>query len=116
VNAVPYDLREQMVACSFDFPPGVDETEEVGLAVTPSEIVGPPRIADSLVSMECRVERVIPFGGTSMIVGRVVLVHVADEVAEDGLVAFRKLRPLGRLGGLEYLDHERGVFEIPRPG
>jgi len=115
VNVVPYRLREQMVACSKDFPPDVDELAETGLDTAPSEVVRPPRIAGSPVSMECRVERVIPFGGTSMIVGEVVRFHADDGVLEDGTVGFERVRPVGRLGGSDYLDHEVGMFEIPRP-
>jgi flavin reductase (DIM6/NTAB) family NADH-FMN oxidoreductase RutF len=113
VNMVPYALREEMVATSRAYPPGVSEVEEVGLTVASSEVVAPPRIADSPVAFECEVERVIDFGGTSMIVGRVVRLHLADEVLADGLVDFKKLRPLGRLGGIQYLDVERGVIDLP---
>ncbi|MHC4862224.1 MAG: flavin reductase family protein [Planctomycetota bacterium] len=115
VNVVPYSLREAMVACSKEYPPDVDEIAEAGLATAPSDLVAPPRLTGSPVNMECRVVRIIPFGGTSMIVGEVVRIHAAEEVLEDGLVAFSTVRPVGRLGGAEYLDHEVGVFEIRRP-
>lgn len=115
VNMCPFDLRDQMVGCSKDFPPGVSEIEKLRIETAPSETVEPPRIVGAKVSFECSVERIIEFGGTSMIVGRVLRFVAADDVLEDGRVSFGKLRPLGRLGGLEYLDLEEGVLEIPRP-
>jgi flavin reductase (DIM6/NTAB) family NADH-FMN oxidoreductase RutF len=113
VNMVPYDLREEMVRSSRPYPPGVSEVEQVGLETAESQVVAPPRLAASPVNLECEVERTIDFGGTTMIVGRVVRFHLRDDVVENGLVAFEKLRPLGRLGGIEYLDHLEGVVEIP---
>lgn len=112
VNVVPYDLRREMVATAEGFPPGVSEIEEVGLRTAPAELVSPPLLVDARVSFECQVDRVIDFGGTSMIVGRVVRFHADDELVEDGRVSFTKLRPIGRLGGDQYLDHLEGVVRI----
>jgi len=114
VNVVPRERAAEMAACARDLPHGEDELEAVGLATVPSEVVKPPRIADSPVNLECRVERIIPFERTSMIVGRIVRFHVRDDLFRDGAVDFRALRPVGRLGGDDYLDPEDGVFELPR--
>jgi flavin reductase (DIM6/NTAB) family NADH-FMN oxidoreductase RutF len=112
VNVVPYALKDEMVASSESFPPGVSEIEEVGLRTSPAELVTPPLLADAGVSFECTVDQVIDFGGTSMIVGLIVRFHAADDVVVDGRVSFTKLRPIGRLGGNEYLDCVEGVMEI----
>ncbi len=116
VNVVPNTLAREMVATSEEFPPEVSEPEVVGLALAPSEVVKPPRLALSPVSLECRLERLIPFGGTTMVVGRVLRVHVRDDLYVKGQVDFDGLRPVGRLGGASYLDPVTGRFEIPRPG
>ncbi len=112
VNVVPFAEREAMVACAEAFPPDVSEVEEVGLRTAAAEVVAPPILVDAKVSFECVVDRVIDFGATSLIVGRVVRFHAADEILVDGLVSFEKLRPLGRMGGKEYLDCVEGVMEI----
>ncbi|MEN8148392.1 MAG: flavin reductase family protein [Planctomycetota bacterium] len=115
VNVVPRDQAETMVATSRDPGPGVSEVEELGLDLADSTAIATPRLAASPVALECTVDRTIDFGGTTMIVGAVVAVHVDDEVAaEDGTVDFGKLRPVGRLGGFGYLDPEDGWFEIGR--
>jgi len=113
VNVVPRSLAETMVATSRDPGPGVSEVEELGLALADSEVVATPRLAASPVAFECEVERTIDFGGTTMIVGSVVSVHMSEDVAaEDGTVDFMALRPIGRLGGRSYLDPRDGEFEI----
>ena len=60
-------------------------------------------------------EKIVPMGGTSLIAGRILRVHVRDDLLRDGVVDFAGLRPVGRLGGSSYLDPVDGVFEIPPP-
>jgi flavin reductase (DIM6/NTAB) family NADH-FMN oxidoreductase RutF len=116
VNVAPRDLAREMVATSEEFPPEVSEPEVVGLALAASEVVKPPRLAGSPVNLECRVEQLLPFEGTTMVVGRVLRVHVRDDLWVKGQVDFDALCPVGRLGGTSYLDPVTGRFEIPRPG
>jgi flavin reductase (DIM6/NTAB) family NADH-FMN oxidoreductase RutF len=116
VNVVPHTLAREMVASSEDLPPGVSEVEKLGLATAPSSLVAPPRLAGCPVNMECRVAQVVPFGGTSMLVGSILRIHVRDDLLKDGTVDFGGLRPVGRLGGWRYLDPVGGVFTIPPPG
>jgi flavin reductase (DIM6/NTAB) family NADH-FMN oxidoreductase RutF len=112
VNVVPHELARAMVECARDLPPGESEIEAAGLATDPSDRVAPPRIRGVPAAFECVVDRTIRFGPTTMIVGRVLLFHVRDDVLEDGRVVFARARPVGRLGGSSYLDAEGGEFEI----
>ena len=41
-------------------------------------------------------------GSATLIVGKIVRFHVADEVYQDGHIVYEKVRPLSRLGGLFY--------------
>jgi flavin reductase (DIM6/NTAB) family NADH-FMN oxidoreductase RutF len=117
VNIVSRELAEVMVETSAALPPGVSEAEEAGLELADSNVIATPRIAAAPVAFECEVDRTIEFEGTTMIVGRIVSVHVSDDVAtEQGTVDFDRLRPVGRLGGKEYLDPQEGRFSIDRPG
>ncbi|MCU0726072.1 MAG: flavin reductase family protein [Planctomycetes bacterium] len=115
VNVVPRALAPAMVATSEDLPPEESEVESLGLALAPSALIRAPRLADCPVNFECRVERIIPFGGTSMLAGRILTVHVRDDLLREGAVDFAGLRPVGRLGGTDYLDPVEGVFSIPPP-
>ncbi len=116
INNVSEPEAGRMVRTSNDYDADVSEFEEVGLTAVESEIVAPPRIGESRVSMECKLDRIIEVGGSSVCIGEVVLFHVDDEVlGPDGTVDPRKLEPLGRLGGNCYAPL-RDVLEIERDG
>ena len=116
VNVVSESSGPRMVRCSVDHPPETSEFDVVGLEKAPSVRVKPPRIAESAVSLECRLDRVLDVGTSGVCIGEVLLFHVADAVAApDGTVDPWKLRPLGRLGGSNYAPL-REVVEISREG
>lgn len=54
-------------------------------------------------------------GGGWLVIGRVRLIHVADDLYRDGKIDTRGLRPVGRLAGHSYLTLT-GTFEMRRPG
>src|SRR5947207_8304744 len=56
VNLVTEEIAEKMNLASGDFASQVSEFDEAGLSRAPSEVVRPPRIAESPVSFECRRE------------------------------------------------------------
>jgi flavin reductase (DIM6/NTAB) family NADH-FMN oxidoreductase RutF len=114
VNTVDEPLGAQMVQTSGDWPDDVDEFELTGLTPVPSDLIKPPRVGESPVSMECRLHRVIELGSTFFVVGEIVRAHLKDEVLTDGRVDIGKLRPLGRLGGDGY-SVVRDVVHMPRP-
>ena len=114
VNTVDEALGPRMVQTSGDWPENVDEFELTGLTPVPSDLVKPPRVGESPVSMECRLHRVIELGASFFVVGEIVRAHVKDEVLTDGRVDIAKLRPLARLGGDGY-SVVREVVRMPRP-
>ena len=83
VNLVPFSAAEKMRASSMPFPPHVSEVSAVGLATSPSERVGPPRITESPASFECKFMQEIRLGNFSLILGRIVMLHVRDEAMLD---------------------------------
>ncbi|MDH3591235.1 MAG: flavin reductase family protein [Planctomycetota bacterium] len=116
VNVVSEDAGAAMVMTSVDYPPETSEFDEVGLEAAPSVIVKTPRIAQCKVAMECKLDRVLDLAGSAVCVGRIVLFHVADGLMdENGTVDPHKLRPLGRLGGSNYLPL-RDVLAITQDG
>lgn len=116
VNLATEDLAQAVNASAAPFPADVSELNEVGLAATASESVQAPRIADSTVSMECRVERILELGQSRhrLVIGTVVLVHVGDAYHRDGVIDVAALKPLARLAGDQY-GCIREVFDLPRP-
>ncbi len=118
VNIVSEEFTAKMNAASQDVPPEVDEFELVGLTPVASELVKPPRVAESHVHMECRLRQVLhlsdrPNGG-NLVLGDVLRFHVDETIVEDYKVDPGKLNAIGRAGGTTYVrTHDR--FDIPRP-
>jgi len=114
VNSVDEPLAAQMVLSSGEWPDDVDEFALTALTPVPSDLIKPPRVGESPVSLECRLHRLIELGSTFFVVGEILRAHVRDSVLTDGRVDIAKLRPLGRLGGDGY-SVVRDVVHMPRP-
>ncbi|MFF3561210.1 flavin reductase family protein [Streptomyces sp. NPDC002574] len=102
VNLAPEHLFEQINATGTDFPRGVSEFDEVGIAREPSHVVKPPRVAASPVALECELHSTVTLGDSTVVFGRVVHAAVSEAVMADGHPDVRKLRPLARLGKDEW--------------
>jgi flavin reductase (DIM6/NTAB) family NADH-FMN oxidoreductase RutF len=115
VNLAPEPLFEQVNATGTDFPHGVSEFDAVGLAREPSRHVAPPRVADSPVALECRLQGTLSFGDSTLVFGRVVHAAIRSDVLEDGHPMVERLRPLARLGRNEWttLGDVREISRIP---
>ncbi len=118
-NIVPYDLREAMNVTAAPFPPEVDEFEKAGLHKGDCALVKAHRVAESPINLECKYVQTIVLPGdcktgtVDIIIGRVVGVHIADEVIlPDGKIDMERIRPLARMGYADYTFVEH-VFEIP---
>lgn len=116
-----YDLRDAMNRTSKHVGPEVDEMVLAGLSPAPSNVVAPPRVAESPVAFECKYWRTVdlpgPDGGPgthAIVLGQVVGVHIDDRAIVDGKVDVTKLKPIARLGYGDYAVIDE-VFELPRP-
>lgn len=59
VNVVSEEFAEKMNVCSTEFPADVDEFEMSGLTPVASDLVKPPRVQESHISMECRLVEIV---------------------------------------------------------
>ena len=116
-----YDLRDAMNRTSQHVGPDVDEMELAGLTQAPSKLVAPPRVKESPVAFECRYWRTVRLPGHddepgtySIVLGKVVGVHIDDAAITDGKVDVTKLKPLARLGYGDYAVIDE-VFTLTRP-
>jgi flavin reductase (DIM6/NTAB) family NADH-FMN oxidoreductase RutF len=107
VNLVSDHHLDQMAISAIDFGPQVSEFEEAGLVSAASIHIATPRIADSRVSLECKLMQIIELGPMrSLVLGEVLMMHVADESVIDeqrGWIDTESLRLIGRMGPNRYV-------------
>ena len=118
VNIVVDDIAEAMNLTAAEYPAEANEFEIAGLTPAPSDLIAPPRVAESPVNMECRLKQVISLGigkgRHGLVIGEIVLMHVRDDLIDGHRIDHRKLRPTGRLAGNMYC-HTVDTFELVRP-
>ena len=113
VSLTPEALFEQVNATGTDFPPDHSEAEHTGVRLEPADVVSAMRVAESPVSLECRLHGTVSFGDSTVVFGRVLAVSVWEEAVRDGRPRIEHLHPLARLGGNEWSTIGE-VKEIPR--
>ncbi len=114
-------LLEAMNLSSAAAPAELDEFALAGLTPVMGRLVDAPFVAEAYAALECRVVEVKPLRGldgieseNTMVIGQVVGVHIRDEAIRDGRLDMGLVRPLGRLGYMDYCD-AGDVFELFRP-
>lgn len=122
-NLATWELRAAVNATAEQLAPDVDEFAHAGLAKTLTTTLRDPRVpmvAASPVRFECVYHSTLrlpgnpPMGSVDVVIGRVVGVHIADEVLTDGLLDVRKTRPIARCGYYQYAVIE-DTFEMIVP-
>jgi flavin reductase (DIM6/NTAB) family NADH-FMN oxidoreductase RutF len=121
-NMATWDLRDAINTTSQAVEPGVDEAALAGLEMVPSVLVKPPRVARSPVHLECVFHSCLMLPGNttrnimSVVIGRVVGVHIKDEVlTPDGRIDVAAIRPICRLGYMDYAVIDK-IFSMPISG
>src|SRR5262245_15263048 len=116
-----YELKDEMNASSAPPPPGVSEPERIGLEMAPSRNVRPPRVARAPSALECRYFKTVELHSadgkrnrSSVVIGEVVGIYIDDRVIVDGMLDIRRMRPVARLGYLDYSVVD-DFFTMPRP-
>ncbi|MBA4738210.1 MAG: flavin reductase family protein [Cryomorphaceae bacterium] len=103
VNVVNYDLVQQVNLSSAEYPSHVDEFVKSGLTPVSSELVAPPRVAESPVSLECIVKDVVALGeeggAGNLVICEIKKIHCAAHVmSEEGGLDQEALDLVGRMG------------------
>ena len=118
VNIVSEEFAQNMVACSTDFEPDVNEFEISGQSPSPSQKITPPFVKEAKVSFECKLNQIVQIGEKEpgagfIVIGTIILFHIDDEIYENGKINLEKLKPIGRLSGNNY-TRTTDQFEIIR--
>lgn len=118
-----WGLRDHMNISSASVPYGVDEFPLAGLTAARSTLVKPPRVKESPAAFECRHHQTIALPGAGrheqgyhMVIGLVVGVYIDDRVIKDGVVDTPAMKPIARLGYMDYaVVTPETTFTINRP-
>jgi len=119
VNVVSHAIGRLAAAAAEPLPYETSEFEFSGLTPEPSVRVRAPRVAESLLSFECRTLQVIRTNPGAPDSGNIVIGEVVGVVAAPGLVNERHhvdagmLDAIGRMGGNTYCT-TRERFDMPR--
>lgn len=123
-NLVTMDLAQAMNATSASVPHEVDEFALGHLTKLKSELVKPPRVAESPVSFECKLSEIVRLKGADgvevdawLTIGEVVMVHIDKRLIEDGVYQTAAARPIVRAGrrGDYFEIRPDAMFEMVRP-
>jgi flavin reductase (DIM6/NTAB) family NADH-FMN oxidoreductase RutF len=113
VNFVTEDLLAEMNISAVEFPPDQSELTASGLHAAASVHVKPPRLSESQVSFECKLHSLPALGAGTLVIGEVVMFHVADRLVGERM-HINNFAPVGRLGSPSTYCHTTDRFELPR--
>jgi flavin reductase (DIM6/NTAB) family NADH-FMN oxidoreductase RutF len=118
VNVVTFAVADAMNITSGEYDSSVDEFGLAKLNTRPSQVVRPPQVAESPVSFECELNRIIDFGteppSGSLVIGEIVCVHLEESVLKEDRLDPDTLDLIGRMGGVQY-SRTTERFDLKRP-
>ncbi|MGV0980319.1 flavin reductase family protein [Empedobacter falsenii] len=121
INIVNYNMVQQQSLASVEYPKGVNEFVKAGFTELPSELVKPPRVAESPVQFECKVREVISVtdqpGAANFVIAEIVRMHVQEDLLdENDKVSPYDLDLVARMGGDYYCRViPESIFEVEKP-
>lgn len=122
INIVTYDMVQQTSLASVAYPRGVNEFIKAGFTMLPSENIAPPRVAESPVQFECKVNQVIELGqeggAGNLFICEILKMHINQNVLNDAGTKIDplKMNQVGRCGDDYYIKLDKvSLFEVPKP-
>lgn len=119
VNMVTEALAEQMNSTAQPIPAHESEFDFANLTPIPSLKIKPPRVKESLITMECELVHHYTleqhkFGGATIMIGKIVMFHVDEKVwLDDYKINLDTYKPIARLAGAHYAKMGE-LFSIKR--
>lgn len=121
INIVNYNMAEQMSLSSTEYDKGINEFTKSGLTPVASTRVKPPRVKESPVAFECKVNEVVELGKNggagNLVISEVVYIHLNKQyLRQDDTLDTTKIDLIGRMGENWYCRASGdALFEIPKP-
>ena len=119
-----WDTRDGMNISSATVPADADEFQLSGLETSPSNFVAPPRVKAAPAALECKFWKTVQMPdvepgsdrGHFVVFGQVVGIYIDDTYIKDGMVDTGAMRPIGRMGYMDYtVVNPDTVFTLNRP-
>ncbi len=118
INLANEENAEKMNVSSTEFPPGMSETEALGLKTLPSAVVKPPRLEISPASFEGREIQTLLIGENQVVMGELLVAHIRDEFIDPQTLQVKteEMHMIGRLQGGEGggYSRTRDTFHMKR--
>ncbi len=121
LSLVSCELAEPMNRTSAPLEAGLSEFVFAELTAVDGTLVAAPYVGEAHAALECRMTEIHTpktlndqQTSTRIVFGQVIGVHIRDEALVNGLLDLTKVRPLSRLGYLDYAGIG-GIFPMRRP-
>ena len=120
-NLVGLPLAERMNRTAVEYEPEIDEFEIAEVDWLPSDVIAPPRVANTPASFECKVTQIVDLQGleevtqTRLILGEAIRIHIDRQCLKDGLFDMVAAQTIARCGYRGDYVHVDRMFEMFRP-
>ncbi len=118
INVVSDAIANESNLTAAEVGPEVDEFKIAGLTAIPSDVVMPPRVAESPAQMECKLLQVIFTGQSAgsgvVVLGEIVRFHVRRDLESNFKIDPAGLDAVGRMAGNTWV-RTRDRFDLIRP-
>ena len=104
----------------YAFKSDKSEIDFASLETKTSKLVKPKSLKISPINMECILHKIVDLPVVNndeyngIIIGKVIGISIEDDYIKDGRVDVKKLKPLARLGYMDYSVIDN-IFEMNRP-
>jgi flavin reductase (DIM6/NTAB) family NADH-FMN oxidoreductase RutF len=121
INIVNYDMVHQASLSSVEYPKGVNEFIKSGLTPIASDLVKPPRVAESHIQFECVVRDIIHLADTpgagNLVIAEIKVIHLNEDILDvNGQIDQAKINLVARLGGDWYCRVTAdNLFKVAKP-
>ncbi len=121
ISIVDASILDKVNIASAEYPDGVNEFECAGFTEMESTRIRPPFVAESKISMECRVIEMKPMGrlggAGNLIICEVLVMHINENILDtDHKICPVKFEQVARLGGDWYARMSGEIlFKLPKP-
>jgi len=121
INIVNYAMVQQVSLSSCEYSKEINEFTKAGFTQIPSDLVAPPRVAESPIQLECTVAQIIELGekagAGNLVLAEIKKIHIAESVLNaNNKIDQAKLDLVARLGGDWYARiNEQNLFEVTKP-